>query len=132
VVYQNKAGEIISANPAARKILGLTLDQMKGKTSVDPDWNVITQDGKALNGSKHPSMVALKTGKPVKNFVMGVFHPKKERHQWIRVNAIPEYKDDDTNPFQVFTMFEDITDYIEMEEKQGQAMQDISGGDDSK
>jgi hypothetical protein len=29
-------------------------------------------------------------------------------------------------------MFEDITDYIEMEEKQGQAMQDISGGDDSK
>ena len=132
VVYQNKDGGIISANPASQKILGLTLAQMKGKTSIDPDWNVITQDGKALHGSKHPSMVALKTGKPVKNFVMGVFHPKKGKHHWIRVNAIPEYRGDETQPFQVFTMFEDITDYIKMKDKQGQSLQDISGGGDSE
>lgn len=106
--------------------------QVKGKTSIDPAWNLITPDGKALHGSKHPSMVALKTGKPVKDFVMGVFHPKKEIHHWIRVNAVPEYRDDEKHPFQVFTMFEDITGQLQTENKEGQAMQEISGGGYSK
>ncbi|MDZ4154903.1 PAS domain-containing protein, partial [Methylicorpusculum sp.] len=33
IVYQNLRGQIISANPAAEKILGLSLDQMRGVTS---------------------------------------------------------------------------------------------------
>ncbi len=117
VVYQNKDGEIISANPAAQKILGLTLEQMKGKTSVDPGWKVITPDGASLHGTKHPSMVALQTGKPVNDFIMGVFHPKEKKTRWIHVDAIPEYRDDEKQPFQVFTMFKDISPQIEANNK---------------
>ncbi|NCA71909.1 MAG: PAS domain-containing protein [Sphingobacteriia bacterium] len=36
IVIQSPAGEITGANPAAETILGLTLDQMRGITSMDP------------------------------------------------------------------------------------------------
>ena len=37
VVYRNADGKIIAANPAAERILGLTVDQMKGRTSTFED-----------------------------------------------------------------------------------------------
>ncbi len=109
VVYQNRQGHIISANPAAQDILGLSLDQMRGKTSMDPDWKVITPSGDDLPGDRHPSMVSLREGKPVRGFVMGVYHPDEKAHRWLKVDAIPEFRDGEKEPFQVFTMFEDIT-----------------------
>ena len=65
VVYQTADGRILSANPAAEKILGLTLEQMMDKTSLDPEWKSIREDGSELSGENHPSMIALRTGKPV-------------------------------------------------------------------
>jgi PAS domain S-box-containing protein len=77
VVHQNAEGYIFSANPAAERILGLTLDQMQGRTSMDPRWKAINEDGSDFPGDTHPAMVALKTGKEVRNVIMGVFHPGK-------------------------------------------------------
>lgn len=109
VVYQDTDGEIISVNPAAEEILGRNLDEMQGKTSRDDSWKAIREDGSDFPGDKHPAMLSLKTGKPVKNTVMGVFNPKEERYRWINVNAIPEFKDGEKNPYQVYTTFDDIT-----------------------
>ena len=110
VVYQSADGKIISANPAAEKILGLSLDQMQGRTSLDPDWKSIREDGSELSGQKHPSMVALRKGKPVERFIMGVFNPKKGGHTWIYVSATPVFNPGEKIPFQVYTTFDDITD----------------------
>jgi PAS domain S-box-containing protein len=116
VVYQDINGKIISVNPAAEEILGLSIDQMEGRTSTDPKWKSIHKDGSNFPGETHPAMVALKTGKKVKNVVMGVFDPKKEETRWININATPQYKKDETKPFQVYTTFEDITKRLEAEE----------------
>ncbi|MCA1786481.1 MAG: PAS domain-containing protein, partial [Desulfobacteraceae bacterium] len=117
VVYQRADGRIISANPAAQKMLGLTLDQMNGRTSMDPEWKALKEDGSQLPGPEHPSMKALETGRPVRQFVMGVFHPQLQEHRWIQVDAIPEFNQGEDKPFQVFAMFEDITDTISMHRK---------------
>lgn len=109
VVYQNKNGSIISANPAAEEILGLTLDQMQGRTSTDPRWNAIREDGSDFPGEEHPAMVALKTGREVKNVIMGIYDPIKKSSAWININATPQFKKDDIEPYQVYTIFEDIT-----------------------
>jgi PAS domain S-box-containing protein len=109
VVYQNAKGLIISANPAAERILGLTLNQMMGRTSVDPRWEAIHEDGSDFPGDTHPAMVALKTCKPVRNVVMGVFHPGFNKHVWININAIPQFLAGESKPYQVYTTFEDIT-----------------------
>jgi two-component system CheB/CheR fusion protein len=112
VVYQNADGKIISANPSAEKILGLSLDQMLGRTSMDPRWKTVREDGTPLDGTDHPSMVALSTGKPVFGFVMGVFSSTSESTRWILVNATPEFQGGEEKPFQIYTTFEDITDRI--------------------
>ena len=119
VVYQDKNGEILSANPAAEEILGLTLNEMQGHNSKDPRWKSIREDGSVFPGEEHPAMVALKTGKKVKNIVMGVFTPKNGKIRWINITATPKFKVGESKPYQVYTVFEDISQRIQMEEKLG-------------
>lgn len=110
VVYQDKTGAIIEANTAALKILGLTYDQLCGKTSYDPNWKAIQEDGSDFLGETHPSIVALKTGFPVKDTIMGIFNTKENNYRWIRINAFPIFNDTSKEPIQVFTTFDDITE----------------------
>jgi two-component system CheB/CheR fusion protein len=112
VVYQGIDGAILSANPAAERILGLTLDQMQGRTSMDPRWRAVREDGSDFPGEEHPSMVALRTGTPVKGAIMGVYNPVTESTRWIRINAIPLMEDQETRASQVYTTFDDITDSL--------------------
>ncbi len=109
VVYQNADGAIFSVNPAAERILGLTLDQMQGRTSMDPRWKALHEDGSDFSGDTHPAMIALATGKAVHDVVMGVFNPELEDYVWININAEPQFRPRETVPYQVYTTFEDIT-----------------------
>jgi PAS domain S-box-containing protein len=108
VVYQDEKGNIISANHSAERILGLSLDQMMGRTSADPRWHAIRENGSPFPGNEHPAMVSLGTGVP-SYALMGVFNPRNNCYSWINVNAIPEFRNGEKDPFQVVTTFEDIT-----------------------
>jgi len=109
VVYQNRSGVITSANPAAERILGFSLQQMQKMTSADSQWKAIREDGSEFPGDEHPAMIALKTGKCTKD-VMGVFNPKEHEYKWIQVTATPEFKEGLQKPYQTYTSFEDITE----------------------
>jgi len=89
---------------------------MEGRTSIDPRWKAIHEDGSDFPGETHPSMVALKTGRKVLNVVMGVFNPKDDSHRWININAIPLFKPGENKPYQVYTTIEDITERQQAEE----------------
>ena len=117
VVYQNSEGLITSANPAAERILGLTLDQMKGRTSMDPRWRAIHEDGSDFPGNTHPAMVTLKTGKEVTDVIMGVFNPRFDDYTWININSVPHFRDGEVRPYQVHTTFEDITERKKAKDK---------------
>jgi PAS domain S-box-containing protein len=110
VVYQDAQGLIIDANPAAERILGLTLDQMQGRTSMDPGWKAVREDGSDFPGAEHPIPVALRTGKEVRNVVHGIYNPKKGSTVWIVVNAIPLFRPGETRPWRAYAMIEDITE----------------------
>jgi PAS domain S-box-containing protein len=114
VVYQNHKGEIISANPAAERILGLSAGEMLGLTSQSPVWKAVREDGTEFPGNEHPSMQALRHGKELTGVVMGVRNAKTGRRVWLNVHAVPCIKDGDEKPFQVYTLFEDITEKKEM------------------
>ena len=109
VIYMNSSGEIIHANPAAERILGVSLAQLQSRTSLDPRWHAIHEDGTPFPGETHPAMVALATGKE-NSAVMGVFDPAQEKYKWINISAIPGFRPGDDKPYQVFTTFEDITE----------------------
>ena len=111
VVYQDRQGRITSANPAALRILGLTLAQMQGLQSIDPRWQALHEDGSDFPGDEHPSMVALRTGEPVHNVVMGVAVPGRG-HAWLLVNATPLFRNGLLD--EVYASFEDITERVLM------------------
>ena len=109
IVYQDTQGRITSANPAAQRILGLTLDQMQGRESIDPRWKTIHEDGSDFPGDQHPAMRTLATGQPVHDVLMGVAVPERG-YVWILVNAVPVIKDGQLTA--VYASFEDITQRV--------------------
>jgi PAS domain S-box-containing protein len=110
VVYQDAEGKITSANPAAERLLGLSLEQMQGKTSLDPRWKALDQDGNELPGEKHAAMIALRTGEKVENYLQGIYIPERDEYVWILVNAVPQFKAGSDAPYQVYATFTDITE----------------------
>ncbi|MDX1334826.1 MAG: EAL domain-containing protein [Gammaproteobacteria bacterium] len=109
VVLQHSDGRILECNIAAEKILGLTRDQMAGKTSMDPSWRIIKEDGSAFPGEEHPSMVALRTGQVMHDIIMGVYKPDGAL-SWISVDSAPLIHEGDDKPYSVVTTFTDITE----------------------
>jgi PAS domain S-box-containing protein/putative nucleotidyltransferase with HDIG domain len=112
VIFQDAGGRIISANPAALKILGLTDDQITGRTPYDPRWRAIHEDGSDYSGAEHPSMLALKSGETVKNARMGIFNPAEERYHWISIDAVPLTMPGEEKPYRVYTTLTDITESL--------------------
>ncbi len=109
VVHQGPDGRIISANPAAERILGLPADQMQGRTWTELRWRAIHEDRSEFPEETHPSMVALRTGKTVQDVVIGVFLPQADGYIWLNINAAPQFLPGEDRPFQVFITLEDIS-----------------------
>jgi len=108
IIIQKETAEITLCNQPALEMLGLTEDQLLGKTSFDPDWNVIHSDGSPFPGHEHPVPKAIATKKPVRDVVMGVYRPVTKDRAWLLVNAEPQF--DITGKFDhVICTFTDIT-----------------------
>jgi len=117
VFYQNADGILVDCNSAAIELFGLTADQFLGKSSSDPDWRVIREDGTVFPAEEHPSMEALRTGKPVKNVIVGLFNPQRKGFVWLIINATPQFKEGEEKPYQVFVTLQDITERKQAEHK---------------
>lgn len=115
VVVQERSGAIAECNPAAERILGLTADQMAGRTSMDPRWQATHEDGSPFPGDEHPAMVALTTGRPQRDVEMSVHRPDGTR-ALISINAEP-IRDDGVTPAAVVATFADITEAREAERR---------------
>lgn len=108
VCVLDPSGQIISGNATAARILGVTMDQLLGRTSFDPRWRTTREDGADFPPDEHPAIVAVRTGVRQNGVVMGVHVPPEET-RWIRINAAPVFEPGDAAPTQVVVTFEDIT-----------------------
>jgi PAS domain S-box-containing protein len=117
VVYQDAEGRILGANPAAERLLGVSVEQMMDRTSSDPRWRAVHEDGSEFPGEEHPSMKALRTGEQVQDVILGMFHPGREEYRWLKVNAVPQFREGDERAYQVYTSFEDVTEKRRAEEE---------------
>ena len=106
IVIQFQDSRILSANSAAAKILGLSIDELLGRTSIDPRWRAIQLDGTPLPGEHHPAMICLRTGVTT-HAVFGVVTPLDGR-RWIDVTAQPLIAHD-SHVFATVVSFIDIT-----------------------
>lgn len=108
VVLQASDGAILECNEAAESILGLTADQMSGRSSMDPRWRSVREDGSDFPGPEHPSMQTLASGKPLRDVTMGVHKPTGEL-TWISISSEPLFDGDSKHPYAVVCSFTDIT-----------------------
>lgn len=108
VVVQGPASEILLVNPRALELLDMTEDQLRGKSSLDPDWNIIREDGSPFPGAERPVMEAVRTGAPVRDVTMGIFRPRRGDRVWLLVSATPQLREDGSL-VQVVATFTDIS-----------------------
>jgi PAS domain S-box-containing protein len=113
VVYQDMDGMITSMNPAAEKILGIKFDLIKDIPLKDTDWMAERLDGSTIPTEDFPTNVALRTGKEVRDFIMSMFNPESNKKIWLKINVIPQFREGEEVPYQVYGTFEDITKQIE-------------------
>jgi PAS domain S-box-containing protein len=109
MVYQDSTGNIIEFNKSACKVLGLTPDQLQGRTSFDPRWRAVKENGEDFPGSEHPAMISLSTGKPLRHVIMGVHHPDATI-RWISINSSPVFNNGNEKPTHVVSTFSDVTE----------------------
>ena len=109
IIYQDAEGYILKANPAAARFLGLSDAESSGQIKMIPRLKAIRDDGSTMPHEECPSLVALRTGRSVRNLTMGVFLKGKKEPIWLLVDAEPEFAPDKDAPFQVFTTLTDIT-----------------------
>ncbi|EKE75148.1 EAL domain-containing protein [Gallaecimonas xiamenensis] len=107
VVMQNRQGQIVASNQAARRMLGLAEHQLHGKTSQDP-WQALDEDGQPFPGERHPAMLTLASGQPHHNVVMGL--PSPQGLRWLSINSEPVGQGADGRPDAVVCTFVDITE----------------------
>lgn len=116
IVFRDNTGKIIAVNKAAEEILGVSEKNLIGHTAIGRHLTCIKEDGSEFPTEEHPSMVALRTGRPVRDVVMGVLNPQKKQYRWLSFNAIPLYSRDNKVLSQVYVSFTDITDFKHSEE----------------
>ena len=115
VVLLGADGCIRACNASAERILGLSAEEIMGRTPLDPRWQAIHEDGSAFPGETHPVMVTLRTGRPCSNVVMGVRKPSGEL-TWVSINSQPLLRGNEPTPYAVVASFSDITERKNTEE----------------
>lgn len=124
VIYYSANGEILSANPAALRILGLTQEEIRRRTVFDPHWQTISEDSSPRPTQARPVARTLRTGQPTSD-VVGAFNVKEQGYRWLQVAAIPEFRPGESMPYRVFATFEDITERRRLEEELRARVQEL-------
>lgn len=115
VVYHAADGRITAANEAALRILGLTMDQMVGRTTIDPQWRFVRPDGSTMPVEEYPAVLALQ-GKTIKGMTIGVYNCIENDFNWTKLDARPRFRPGEDKPFQAYTIFSDMTEEVKVEQ----------------
>jgi PAS domain S-box-containing protein len=87
LVVQDRRGVILDCNPAASAFLGMSAEQILGRTLFDLSWTFTREDGSLLPNEEHPGQSVLRTGRPVRNVVLGI--RRNGLCRWVLLNVVP-------------------------------------------
>ena len=109
VVVHAADTQIILANDQAATILGISIDQMEGKTAIDHAWRFVREDESILPLEEYPVQRVFAERQPVSDLVIGIDRPITKDRVWVIVNAFPEF-DAQGRLHQAVVTFIDITE----------------------
>jgi two-component system cell cycle sensor histidine kinase/response regulator CckA len=115
IVFMDVDGRLQASNVSAERILGLTTEQIAGRTTFDPRWRAIHENGSPFPGDTHPIAMTLRTGQSYANVIMGVHKPSGEL-TWISINSQPLFRPGARTPYAAVASFFDITERKRVED----------------
>ena len=107
IVIHDETGATIDHNFEAARILGVSSEQLLGRTAMDPDWHLVDEHGIPLVAENVPAMRALKRKEFVRNQIVGVRNGSGQT-RWLRANA--QVFAAGTDKSQVLVSFSDVTE----------------------
>ena len=116
VVVHAPDSRILFANLQASQLLGLTQDQMLGKTVIDPDWHFIREDGTRMPLDEYPASHALATDEPLSSQTLGILRHDQKDPVWVQC-ATHSIRNADHQLQQVVVTFIDITERKNAEDR---------------
>ncbi len=129
VVAQDERGRIVSANPAACRILGMDEADLLGLGSQFDNWHVVDENSRRLSSEEFPGRRAIETGHTIESTLLGVYNVSRRHYVWLKVSAVPMFRDDSERAFQSISTFSDVTELKRDSElfAQTQALASIGG-----
>lgn len=109
VILQDVNGKILHVNQVACEIFRMREDEIYGRTSADPIWHMVDEDGNEVPGEEHPSMVTLRTQQPINNAVRGLFADDPKKMVWLSISTQPIFEQAGGQIKEVLITFHDIT-----------------------
>ncbi len=113
VAVFDTCGDLITVNPAAERLLGLSSARLNRRELTDPRWQVVDENGSPLEFGRYPSYLSLQSGRP-EAAVMGVYG-QSGTLCWLRVNAQPVRRGGEIA--YIVASFVDITEQRETQQR---------------
>ena len=114
VTVRDATGKALLCNKEALKYAELSEEEFLQTTLPIKNVAFVKEDGLVLSDDQHPTVIATRTKRPVRDVVLGV--KKNQNFRWILTNAEP-ILDRNGVLIHVITTFTDITERKKLEQK---------------
>lgn len=91
IVIYSADGRVAFANQAVLDLVGMPLERIKGKSSVEVGFIALNEDGSLMAAERRPVATVISTGKPVRNLLTGWRSPATNELIWLLLDAVPEF-----------------------------------------
>ena len=109
ILVQARDGRVLSANAAAERMLGMSEAELRAESQGISDWRFVDEHGQPLTPTTLPPNRALSERRVIDSTVIGISSPALGGYSWLSVAAVPQFREGEDGPFQVITMFSDVT-----------------------
>ncbi len=116
VLMIDRLGRILSANPAAQRMLDPDGQPLEGLTITDPSWQVTHEDGSPMPIDEFPVSQTLATGEAVTDSVLGLQRPDGSQ-TWVSVNTQGVFREGEDLPRAVVASLTDVTERRSVEDE---------------
>ena len=115
VVVHEANSAVLLANSTASALLGLSVDQMRGRIAADPCWRMTQEDGSPLSQADYPVNRVIATGQSIRNQVVGIIQQQDAPPVWVICNGYPVFTEQGELS-EVVVSFVDFTEHKQAEQ----------------
>jgi two-component system cell cycle sensor histidine kinase/response regulator CckA len=117
VICRDAERGVTTANPAALRILRMSLDELQRlHVSWPPGRRLIRRDGTEFPADEFPLWAAVRTGQKIHDVVLGLLDQRSTLPTWIRIHAAPQSSQVASQPRRAYATLEDVTERVQAQE----------------